>query len=77
MSTLLPRYSQLALEINASSSQMAPTIARRAVYWTFDGKGFVDLVTALHLTRNDLDKVHVAPNFDHVLKNSCRGYDFN
>jgi pantothenate kinase len=43
-------------------------IARRGVYWTFDGKGVVDLVTALYLTRNDLDKVHIAPSFDHVLK---------
>jgi pantothenate kinase len=43
-------------------------IARRGVYWTFDGKGVVDLVTALHLTRNDLDKAHTAPSFDHDLK---------
>ena len=42
--------------------------ARRGVFWTFDAKGVVDLVTALHRSRYDASAIHRAPGFDHAAK---------
>jgi pantothenate kinase len=42
--------------------------ARRGAAWTFDARGVVDLVAALHESRTNFAKVHRAPAFDHAIK---------
>jgi pantothenate kinase len=44
---------------------------RRGAAWTFDAPGVVNLVEALHQSRQNpalLSKIHLAPGFDHILK---------
>lgn len=43
-------------------------VARRGVHWTFDAQGVLELVSALHRTRGDRSVIHLAPSFDHAIK---------
>lgn len=41
---------------------------RRGVHWTYNADGVFELIKSLHETRSDRSVIHLAPCFDHALK---------